>query len=372
MAIAILVGPAVIGAVDLIASAFAIIVKPESSLALRIVLYAGWLLVSTLVVLALREPIFMLRARDFIRSMPIKRHAHFASDISAIAVAYSFLWAPIAYFIWEVWSGKVDRPKWDASSALLIGILLGIVVQVMALHISRRTVLLLLFSTFLYSAAPSLEYLRWPAYVASLSLAALSVVRDYERRPSSAKDVAAAIQWRAAVPAWHAGGPLAFRVLAGDLRHAMGLRLAVVLGALCFSTWLAAQEYFCNRGWGAYLVQLGVVVVALHRLPALTLERLIQAMPFIYRLRKARMQEHVASLGLVFLVYGSVAALTAFAWRQSCDSSGLSMFRAAWGAVGFASILIALNTLAYLKPQSSTWVGIISVLTGALLFGQLL
>ena len=101
LTMALLIGPAVLGALNLIASAFAIIVQPGSSLALRIVLYAGWLLVSTLVVLALREPIFMLRARDFVRGLPIKRHTHFASDLSAIAVAYSFLWTPIAYFIWE-------------------------------------------------------------------------------------------------------------------------------------------------------------------------------------------------------------------------------------------------------------------------------
>ena len=84
------------------------------------------------------------------------------------------------------------------------------------------------------------------------------------------------------------------------------------------------------------------------------------------------MHEHVASLGLVSIVYGSVAVLTTFVWSQSCQTSSLSMFRAVWGAVGFAAILIALNMLAYVKPQSSTWVALISVLCGALLFGQLL
>src|SRR4051812_13190815 len=106
-----ILGPAAVGIMQGVASSLDVFVLHDTSAWWRCAAWSAWFLATGLIVLALREAVFMVAARPFLRMLPISRGAHLACDVRSIAIAYSFLWLPIGYFIWATWSSPHALPS---------------------------------------------------------------------------------------------------------------------------------------------------------------------------------------------------------------------------------------------------------------------
>jgi len=269
---------------------------------------AAWLFGTSLVVFALREAIFMLRARAFLRMLPIASWRHFALDLRGVAMAYSFLWLPLAFFAGELWLSPMPAgAKLRMSSTVAGCVAAGMCLQVAFLELHARA---------------------------------------HAHRVLAPRVASRLGAWSALAI------PIAWR----DLRAAIGLRLLLVAGLVAGGAWLAAEGGFCAKANGVYRIECAAAVLALHRIPALVHERLMESLPWLFRLGAAQAMAVAWAMAGLFSLYGVAVAAAAATWTGSCDA-----VRALAPVLVFGVLLAALAGLALRVKQASTWVGMVAV-----------
>jgi hypothetical protein len=280
---------------------------------------AAWLFGTSLVVFALREAIFMLRARAFVRMLPIASWRHFALDLRGVATAYSFLWLPLAFFAGELWLSPLPAgAKLRMSSTVAGCVAAGMCLQVAFLELHARA--------------------------------------------HAHRIVAPRVASR--LGAWSALAiPIAWR----DLRAPIGLRVLLVAAFAAGGAWLAADGSFCGKSNGSYRIECAAAVLALHRIPALVQERLCESLPWLFRLGAARRKAFTWAIAGTLLLYTVAVAASAAAWSTSCAA-----VRVQAPALVFGVVLLVLAALALRVKLASTWVGIVAIVVVLYVWGIVL
>lgn len=365
--VAAILGPVVVPLLVASASGFEVLVDPATSPLVRLSVYVAWLGATGLVVLALREPVFMLAARPFLRALPIARSQHLACDLRSIAVSYSLLWLPIVYFVGRTWWLGGDLvARVQATAVVGVAVLLGLASQALALNVTPGALGLLAAAAVLYSVAPS----GGPAVMtaglgAALLLAALALWRFHERpgRSSAFRPVLARWSSRFAT-ATALAGPVAWR----DLRHALGLRLAILAACLAAGSAMAQEGSFCGKAGGLYIVQCAIAALALQRVPALIDERLRQSLPWLFRLARARRRSIASAFLATMATFAVYAAASTGTWRALCVSTPWIRPQLV-AALVFGAALAVLGAVALRWNEASSWVATACVLALALMLG---
>ncbi|HET7340344.1 MAG TPA: hypothetical protein VFL90_02695, partial [Methylomirabilota bacterium] len=365
--VAAILGPVVVPLLVASAAGFEVLVDPATSPIVRLAIYLAWLGATGLVVLALREPVFMLAARPFLRALPIARSQHLASDVRAIAIAYSLLWLPIAHFLGKTWwLGGGVAARLPATAVVGVAVLLGIASHALALHLTPGAVGLLAAAAVLFSVAPA----GGPAVMATglgaaVALAALALWRFHERlrRSPVFRPVLAHASSRFAT-ATALAGPVAWR----DLRHALGLRLAILAACLAAGSAMAQEGSFCGKAGGLYIVQCAIAALALQRVPALVDERLRQSLPWLFRLARARRRSIASAFLAAMGTFAVYAGVSTWIWRGACLSAPWARLQFV-AALVFGAALGVLGGVALRWNEASSWVATACVLLLAFVLG---
>ena len=365
--VAAILGPVVVPLIVASAAGFEALVDPATSPLVRLAVYGAWLGATGLVVLALREPVFMLAARPFLRALPIARSQHLAGDLRAIAVSYSLLWLPIVHFVGRTWwlGGDVVA-RLQATAVVGVAVLLGLASQALALHLTPGAVGLLAAAAVLFSVAPS----GGPAVMAAglgaaLAMAALALWRFHERPGRSSAFRPALARWSSRfATATALAGPVAWR----DLRHALGLRLAILAACLAAGSAMAQEGSFCAKAGGLYTVQCAIAALALQRIPALIDERLRQSLPWLFRLARARRRSIACAFVATMAMFAVYAGAGTGTWRELCLSTPWARVQLV-AALVFGAALAVLGAVALRWNEASSWVATACVLALAFMLG---
>jgi len=97
VAVAAFAGPVLFALLEPAGPAMRAAVDPGSSMLARFASIVAWIAVTTLIVMALREAVFMQAARLFLRAWPVSRLSHWVGDAAGVVIAYGFLWVLLAY-----------------------------------------------------------------------------------------------------------------------------------------------------------------------------------------------------------------------------------------------------------------------------------
>jgi hypothetical protein len=363
---AAILGPGTLAFVAGLASGFETFVSPRTALGWRALAWAAWLATTGLIVLALREAVFMLAARPFLRMLPISRARHFACDVRSIAIAYSFLWLPVGYFLWERWSSQRGwLEKIDATFVLAAGLAIGIALQALAMQRAARALRLAAPAAIVVPFAPTAPWpVSWTLLVVALAVAGLAVASGYERPSRSRRAKGPALPFASRAAAWSG---LAIPVAWRDLRHALGLRVGLVVAVLGAGAYLAADGAFCGRRTGMLLVASAAFTLAFYRAPLLVDERLRASLPWLFRLREARARAIAFAGATGFIALCASIALAAALWRAGCGPlPSLTV------ATPFGVLAIVLALTAFRWRDASSWIAVLAVLALASALGDAL
>jgi len=364
--VAAILGPTSVGIMQGGASALDAFVARDTTAAWRAVAWLAWFLATGLIVLALREAVFMLAARPFVRMLPISRGAHLACDIRSIAIAYSFLWLPIAFFLWTLWSSARGlSPKVDATLVVAVGLSIAMALQALALQGRPSAFLLAAVAAAAFCFAPSLAWPgSWLALLTVLALAALALAIGYEHPARSGTRVRLALPLASHVAALSG---LALPVAWRDLRYAIGLRLAFIGLLLGSGAWLARDGAFCGRRTGLVLVESALIVLPLYRVPALVDARLQESLPWLFRLGRARRRAIGASALMTGSVFAAAWWAAAWMWRSECGAIASALI--GWT---FAVALGVVSLAAFRWKEASAWIAIVALLVLTFVLGEAL
>lgn len=364
--VAAILGPASVGVMQGVASALDVFVLRETSPWWRAGAWLAWFLVTGLIVLALREAVFMLASRPFLRMLPISRGMHLACDMRSIAIAYSFLWLPIAYFVWATWSSsRALAWKLDATITLAVGLAIAGALQALALQGKAAPMLLALFSAAALCVAPSIAWPgSWLVLLAAIALSGFALASGYDHAARSRVALAIALPLASRMAAVSG---LAIPVAWRDLRHAIGLRAAFVATVMAAGAWLARDGAFCQRRTGLMLVEAALMVLAIHRVPALIDERLRESLPWLFRLASARRRALAASAVMMAASFAGAFACASWLWVEECGP----LDRVAIATM-FGTALCGLAAAALRWKEASSWVAIVTVLVIAFAAGEML
>jgi hypothetical protein len=308
----------------------------------------------------------MMAARPWLRMLPIPRGVHLACDVRSIAIAYSFLWLPIAYFVWSTWSASRDvASRADATFIVAVGLAIAMALQALAMQGRPAAMLLALFGAAAYCVGPSLAWPgSWLLLLAAIALAGFALASGYERpaRLRSASTMVLPFGSHLA-----AASGLALPIAWRDLRHAIGLRMAwmaVIAGA---GAWLARDGAFCGRRTGLMLVETALVVLAMYRVPALVDERLCESMPWLFRLGTARRRAIAAATVFTAAGFAVVFLASSSLWAAECGP--INRPAIAWT---FSVTLAVLSLCAFRAKEASAWIAIVVLLAVTFASGEML
>lgn len=363
--LAAFLGPFAIGFMDGLASGLARFVDPATSPGWRVAAWLAWFLTTGLVVLALREPVFMLAARPFVRMLPIARGAHLACDMRSIAIAYSFLWLPIGYFVWVTWASHTGLlAKVDAMFVAASALAIAMVLQTLSLQSRASAIALALLAAGAICIAPSLSWpASWLTLGGALGLAALALASGYERPARSRARTAVAAPIASRLAAWSG---LAIPVAWRDLRHALGLRLAWVVAIVALDAWLANDGAFCGRRTGFHIVSNALLVLTMYRVPSMIDARLRESLPWLFRLGAARTRAIAWSSAAMLLAFGVATSVASATWTMHCGAVAQGTIA---GTFGIALAVLAAAAFRWSEP--SGWIAIVLVVALAFILGEL-
>jgi len=359
-------GPYSIGFMHGLASGLRTFADPGTSPAWRGMAWGGWFAATSLIVLALREPVFMLAARPFLRMLPISRAKHLACDIRSIAIAYSFLWLPIGYFLWTTWTSQAGMlSKLDGTLVMMCALAASMALQGLSLQPRLSAISLALFGAAACCVAPSAPWpASWLVLASASGLIALALLGGYERAARSRATAAIAAPVASRLAAWSG---LAIPVAWRDLKHSLGLRLAWLGAVLALTAWLARDPIFCARRTGFHVVAGALSVIALYPVPAMIDERLRESLPWIFRLGVARRRSIAWSSASTLLLFTAVQAVGAGTWSAECGPLAARPI-----AISFAVALAMLAALAFRWRGASTWIAILCMAILAFALGEAL
>jgi len=327
-------------------------VDPASPFAARWAAIVTWIAVTTLLVMALREAVFMQGARAFLRSLPVSRASHWRADAVCIALANGFLWIFLAYGAHRLLEGSaaVVATRFIAWAAALA---LGILAQTLLGHLRPPEWLCATgLATLAWAVASEAGGAVWVlALAAPLGLLAAMVVRRYERPPPARR-----VRRRQVRPP----GPARFalEVLQHERSEALVLRVGGALAIVAAGTALAASGGFCAKAWGMGVAQLAALGLLLHRLPALAHEILAGPLGFLFRLRRARWRAMAALFGVAAGLFATSALASAGAWRLECGPLDLDRWRVSW--ILFGAVFGGASIAAPRLGTASSWVCVVA------------
>ena len=349
VALAAFTGPVLLALLEPAAPAMRGAVDPAAPFLARFASIVTWIAVTTLLVLALREAVFMQGARGFLRALPVSRVSHWLADAAGIVVAYGVLWILLAYGAHRMLSGP--RIPGIAMSLLTIAAALAIAILAQTLlgQVSApEWIAATGAAALLWAAAPAVGGAGQVALLAdSLALLCALAFCRYER-PRRAQ--------RLRLRRARAPGPARFalEVLRYERFEAVALRLGGAIAIVAAGAALAANGGFCAKAWGVGVAQLAALGLVLHRLPALAHEVLTGAIGFLFRLRGARRRAMAALFGVAASAFASSAMAAAGAWRLECGALDLEQWRLSW--VLFGSGFVAASLAAPRMGTASSWI----------------
>lgn len=330
VAVAAFAGPILLALLEPAGSAMRMAVDPAASFVARLACIVTWMAVTTLVVMALREAVFMRAARPWLRALPVVRLAHWRADAACIVLAYGFLWILVAYGLHRVAAGPAAEAALRLAAlatVLAVGVAAQTLVgQIPALEWLGVTSLAAAGCAWAPAAGPAGEMLL---LAASLALVAAVAARRYER-PRRAPRVRARSAPAPGIARF------ALEVLRYERSEAVVLRLAAAVAIVAAGTALAASGDFCAKAWGVGAAQLAALGLLLHRLPALAHEVLTGSLGFLFRLRRARWNAMAAFLGVGAGAFATSALASAGAWQLECGALDLDRWRLSWTLFGLA------------------------------------
>jgi hypothetical protein len=352
VAVLAFMGPVVLGLGEPLGNGVARAVSPLVAWTERAAIISGWFVVSSIMVMSLREAIFMMLARAFLDVLPIAAFERMLADARCVAVAYSLLWLPLAWAL-------IRAPFPDAAAVIAV-IVMSIVTQSAfpVMTWARAVAFAAAFALLIASAdAGSLRFAVLAVAVASALLTAY--ISHHARLPRPVAIVRPRMAHNLAVRS-----ALALPILFGELRNSTLLRIAAVAVVAMGGSAFARLDGQCGKGWGVYLVELVVFAWAIHRLPVLVDERGRASLGFLFRIPAARRRAVLFTMGATMILFASATWVAAGQWAASCAVPEAS--RALPAAIALGVTLVIVSLAALRLAASSAWASL-AVLAGVAL-----
>ena len=239
----------------------------------RALVVAAWLTSSFVLLRALREAVFMPRARLFIDSLPVKAAQKLRQDLWLSSLAYSILWLPVA------WVLAVSPGRGGAGALSLMELIaLSLAFNITVIRSQWREALVALTAAALYTAIGGEGALPSIARLACALLGASALWRSYlpgarrvpaPRAPSALAD-ALAIRSGLVLP-----------LLANELRSNFLVRTGFIAATLAACLIVIRLRTNDASTASVVLFVAAAATLALYRLPALIRQTLLIRLPFI-------------------------------------------------------------------------------------------
>jgi hypothetical protein len=285
----------------------------------RILVVAAWQCLSLILLRALREAVFMPRARAFFDSLPVAAAQKLRADLTLACLGYSFLWLPVGWCLFSATQA-------NAAVSLVELVLLSLCVNLTLLRGAARPASIAVLSLALFAvcggADTGIEGLRLVAVAVAGAAAWWSYLpggiplRHGRRRSAWADRVA--LESGLVVP-----------LLANELKSNLLVRLGFI--AATFGVCLLAMRLRTNDASTASVVVFvaAIAAIALYSLPALSRRVLLTKLQFLAGNpafpRRMRFAAYAIPTAL-FAVALSIAAIfdrSGTAWRDAAIFSAL-------------------------------------------------
>lgn len=237
----------------------------------RLLVVAAWQGLSLILLRALREAVFMPRARLFFDALPVRATQKLRADLTLAVLSYSFLWLPVGWCLFTPSNGNAAFPL---SELVLLSLCVNLTVLRGATRPAAIAVLALALFAISSGAGAAVESLRLLA--SALAGAALwwsylpggIPLRHGRRRSAFADRVALA-------------SGLVVPLLANELKSNLLVRLGFIAATL--GACLIAMRLRTNDASTASVVVFvaATAALALHSLPALSRRVLLTKLQFL-------------------------------------------------------------------------------------------
>jgi hypothetical protein len=285
----------------------------------RILVVAAWQCLSLILLRALREAVFMPRARTFFDSLPVGAAQKLRADLTLASLGYSFLWLPVG---WCLFSATQANAAVSLIELVLLSLCVNLTLLRGATRLASTAVLALALFAVCRGAGPGIEGLRLVAVAVAGAAAWWSYLpggiplRHARRRSAWADRVAL-------------DSGLVIPLLANELKSNLLVRLGFI--AATFAVCLLAMRLRTSDASTASVVVFvaAIAAIALYSLPALSRRVLLTKLQFLAGnpafARRMRLAAYAIPAAL-FAIALSIAALfdrSGTAWRDASIFSAL-------------------------------------------------
>jgi hypothetical protein len=304
----------------------------------RLLVVAGWLGATFVILRAVREAALMPRARGFFDALPVPPADKLRSDVVLALQSHSLLWAPVGWCI-----ASSARPALAAVSLTEL-IALGLCVNLTLLRGARRSMWIAGLALALFAASNGTAGWVEPLRAACVACGAVALWRSYlpGAVPVRARPELRPFAGRIAI----ASG-LVVPLLAHELRSNLIVRVGAIAATLAACLAVIGLRTGDVSQASVVVFVAAVAALALHSLPALCRNTLLTKLQFL-----------AGSTGFArrmrWAVYGIPTALFVLALLASLpfDRSGTAMRDAAV----FAGLYAAGAAGARVLPGITAWV----------------